>query len=85
MLLKILFQQALIIKTIYKKLSTYPDEYGAPLRHTLKSYWKLKVSGYRIIYKIEKEKVSVLVLKAGIRRDKEVYREMLNRLDALDI
>ena len=76
--------QSIIIKTIYKKLSTYPEKYGAPLRHNLKSYWKLKVSGYRIIYKIEKEKVSVLVLKAGIRRDKEVYREMLNRLDALD-
>jgi len=76
--------QSIIIKTIYKKLSTFPEKYGAPLRRNLKGYWKLKISGYRVIYKIEKEKVSVLVLKAGIRRDEEVYREMLNRLNAIE-
>ena len=74
---------SIIIKTIYRKLSTFPDKYGSPLRYTLKGYWKLKVSGYRIIYKIEKEKVSILVLKAGIRRDEEVYKEMLNRLNVI--
>lgn len=76
--------QRFIIKTIYKKLSTFPDKYGSPLRHNLKGYWKLKISGYRIIYRIEKEKVRVLVLKAGIRRDKEVYKEMFKRLNAVD-
>ncbi len=76
--------QRIILKTIYKKLSTFPEQYGAPLRHNLKGYWKLKISSYRVIYKIKKEQVRVLVLKAGIRRDKEVYKEMLNRLDILD-
>jgi len=76
--------QSIIIKTIYKKLSTFPDKYGSPLRHNLKGYWKLKVSVYRIIYRIEKEKVTVLVLKAGIRRDEEVYKEMLKRLNAVE-
>ncbi len=76
--------QGIIIKTIYKKLSTFPEKYGAPLRYNLKGYWKLKVSGYRIIYRIEKEKITVLVLKAGIRRDEEVYKEMLNRLNAIE-
>ena len=75
--------QSIILKTIYKKLSTFPEKYGEPLRYNLKGYWKLKVSGYRVIYKIEKKKISVLVLKAGIRRDEAVYREMLNRLNAI--
>ena len=76
--------QTIIIKTIYKKLSTFPDKYGSPLRHNLKRYWKLKISGYRIIYRIEKEKVSVLVIKAGIRKDEEVYKEMLKRLNSVE-
>lgn len=45
------------VPVLYKKLITFPDKYGSQLRHNLKSYWKIKVSGYRVIYKIEKEKV----------------------------
>ena len=76
--------QSIIIKTIYKKLSTFPEKYGDPLRHNLKGYWRLKISAYRVIYRIEKEKVSVLVLKAGIRRDNEVYKDMLKRLNTVE-
>ena len=71
----------LILKAIYKKLSIAPEKYGSPLRGNLKGYWKLRVSDYRVIYKIEKQTVKVLVLKVGIRRDKEVYREMLRRME----
>ncbi len=76
--------QSIIIRTIFKKLSTFPEKYGAPLRYNFKGLWKLKISGYRIIYRIEKKSVWVLVLKAGIRRDEEVYREMLKRLKVLE-
>ena len=72
--------QSVILKTIYKKLSTAPKEYGAPLRHELKGLWKLKISGYRIVYKIEDANVRVLVVKVGIRRDEEVYKQMIKRL-----
>ena len=75
--------QSIILKTIYKKLGTSPEKYSAPLRHNLKGYWKLKISGYRVIYKIEKKEIKILVLKAGIRRDEEVYKEMLKRLKKL--
>ena len=75
--------QSIILKTIYKKLSTSPKQYGAPLRHSLKDYWKLKISDYRVIYKIEKKEVRILVLKVGMRRDAEVYKEMLKRLNKL--
>ncbi len=72
-----------IIKTIYKKLSIAPEKYGSPLRNELKGYWKLKVSEYRIIYIIEKHTIRVLVLKIGMRRNKEVYKEMLLRMRKL--
>lgn len=75
--------QAIILKTIYKKLGTSPEEYGSPLRQELKGYWKIKISDYRVIYKIEKEEIKVLVLKVGMRRDEEVYKEMLKRLKKL--
>jgi len=75
--------RSIILKTIYKKLRTSPQEYGSPLRHELKGYWKLKISDYRVIYKIEKEEVKVLFLKIGIRHDEKVYKEMLKRLKKL--
>lgn len=72
--------RSVILKTIYKKLSRSHKEYGTPLRYELKGLWKLKISDYRVVYKIENREVKVLVLKVGMRRDEEVYREMLNRL-----
>ena len=73
----------IILKTIYKKLSIAPEKYGSPLRSELKGYWKLKISHYRIIYRIEKNTIKVLVLKVGIRRDEKVYKEMLLRMKKL--
>jgi len=72
--------RAIILKTIYKKLSIAPEKYGSPLRNPLKGYWKLKISHYRVIYRIEKNTIKVLVLKVGMRRDAEVYKEMLQRI-----
>lgn len=75
--------QFIILKTINKKLSVDPEGYGEGLKHGLKGFWKLKISHYRVIYRIDKRMVQVLVLKAGLRRDKEVYQEMLFRLNKL--
>lgn len=69
-----------ILRTIYKKLTLDPEKYGAPLRHELKGYWKLKISDYRVIYRVEKDIVRVLFLKVGFRKDSEVYEEMFSRL-----
>ena len=71
--------RSVILKTIYKKLSVDPEKYGAPLRSTLRGFWKLKISHYRVVYRIEKKVVTVLILKVGMRRDEEVYKEMLLR------
>ena len=72
--------QSIILKTIYKKLSISPEKYGFPLRNALKGYWKLKISDYRVVYRIEKNTIKVLVLKVGMRRDEQVYKGMLSRI-----
>jgi addiction module toxin, RelE/StbE family len=73
----------LILKSIYKKLSKDPESYGSPLSGEYKSYWKLKVAHYRVIYRIVKEQIMVVVIKVGIRRDDEIYDELIYRLKKL--
>lgn len=72
--------RSIILETIYKKLTVVPEKYGSPLRNPLKGYWKLRISDCRVIYTVEKSTIKVLMLKVGIRRDAEVYKEMLQRI-----
>lgn len=55
--------------SIEVKLTSAPEEFGEPLRRTLKGYWKLRVGDYRVIYKVEGKKV--IIFRIGHRR--EVY------------
>jgi len=64
-----------IRKAIESRLMTAPHEYGEPLRKTLKSYWKLRVGEYRIVYRIDANKVIIL----GIRHRKDVYDRIESR------
>lgn len=73
----------LILKAIWKKLSRDPEAYGMPLAGEYKGYWKLRVGDHRVIYRIVKEKVLVIVIKIGIRRDEEVYKKLIHRLRKL--
>jgi mRNA interferase RelE/StbE len=72
--------QQRIIKTIRKKLTIKPKEFGKPLAGDLKGYWKLRIGEYRVIYKIEEEKVLVYVILVGYRRDEEAYKKVITRL-----
>ncbi len=72
--------QSIILKTIRKKLSTAPEKYGSPLRHDLKGFRKLKISDYRVVYKIETAHIKVYVVKVGLRKDEKVYKEMMQRI-----
>lgn len=58
-----------IRKAIEVKLTRLPQQFGEPLRHTLKGYWKLRVGDYRVIYKIQGK--TVVIFQIGHRR--EVY------------
>lgn len=65
-----------IRKAIEQRLSTAPHEYGEPLRKTLKGYWKLRVGGYRVVFKIDKNDVLVL----AIVNRKDVYTKIFKRI-----
>jgi mRNA interferase RelE/StbE len=58
-----------IKKAIETKLITAPDQYGAPLRRTLKGYWKLRVGDYRVVFKIKSNEIVIL----AILHRKDVY------------
>ena len=47
-----------------------PQEYGAPLRRTLKGYWKLHVGDYRVVFTVRKAEIMIL----GDLHRKEVYK-----------
>ncbi|MBI4597487.1 MAG: type II toxin-antitoxin system RelE/ParE family toxin [Candidatus Omnitrophica bacterium] len=72
-----------IAKAIRAKLTTSPTTFGKPLAGPLKGYWRLRVGAYRVIYHIERDRLLVLVINAGMRRDEEVYIEALARLRKL--
>lgn len=58
-----------IKKAIETKLMTAPERYGAPLRRTLKGYWKLRVGDYRVVFKIKGNEIVIL----AILHRKDVY------------
>ncbi|MCX5798354.1 MAG: type II toxin-antitoxin system RelE/ParE family toxin [Proteobacteria bacterium] len=59
-----------IKKAIETRLVNAPQQYGAPLRKTLKGYWKLRVGDYRVVFKIQDTEILIL----GICHRKEVYK-----------
>lgn len=75
--------QKQILRQIVKKLSINPEAYGKALSGELHGYWRLKAGDFRVIYRILKDKVEVLVVKIGIRRDFEVYEKFLLRIKKL--
>lgn len=65
-----------IANAIESRLSRAPHQYGAPLRKTLRGYWKLRVGDYRVVYTIEGNEVCVL----GIQHRKTVYENIVQRV-----
>jgi mRNA interferase RelE/StbE len=55
-----------IVRAINERLSTDPYRFK-PLVCNLKGFFRMRVGDYRVIYRIEEEKVTVLVVKIDIR------------------
>jgi mRNA interferase RelE/StbE len=66
-----------IRRAIEERLLTDPVLFGHPLRQSLKGHRKLRVGDYRVIYRIDRDKI--IILKIGHR--KEVYNKVSNRID----
>ena len=65
-----------IAGAIESRLTHAPQQYGAPLRKSLRGYWKLRVGDYRVVYKVEENEVWIL----AIRHRKTVYEDIVQRL-----
>ena len=61
--------------TVSNRLTVAPQQYGKPLRKTLKGYWKLRIGDYRAVFKIMRNEVWIL----GIIHRKEVYERIEKR------
>ena len=78
-------QKQTILKAIEKKLSLAPESYGEPLKGKYFGYWLLRAGDYRIVYRILKDEIIVLVIKVGIRKDDQIYKELFSRIKKLDL
>lgn len=65
--------RSLIKKAIEQRLTLDPVGYGKPLRYSLKGHRRLRVSDYRIVYRIEEKKNKVLII--AIKHRKDIYEE----------
>lgn len=58
-----------IKRAIELRLTTAPIDYGKPLRRSLAGHRRLRVSDYRIIYRIDEAAKIVYVVAIGHRKD----------------
>ena len=66
--------QALIIRFLRERLQSgdNPRQWGKPLQGEKRGLWRYRVGDYRLICEIQDERVTVLVIRVGHRKD--VYR-----------
>ena len=63
-------------KAVETRLTESPQQYGEPLRKTLKGYWKLRVGDYRIVFRISGNEITIF----GIIHRKTIYETVRKRL-----
>ena len=66
--------QRRILRFFSERIETSEDprRFGQALRHALKGLWRYRIGDYRVICQIENQRLLVLILGLGHRR--EVYR-----------
>lgn len=55
--------KSLIKKAIEERLMVDPITFGKPLRYSLKGHRCLRVSDYRVVYRIENKSVIIIAIK----------------------
>jgi len=62
-----------IARDILNKADTFlskdPHKYGRKLKGLFKGLWRYRIGDYRVLYRIEDNKVLVIVLRIGHRRN----------------
>ena len=67
--------QVKILRYIRKRIAESPDprQFGKPLRMNLAGLWRYRIGDYRLICRLEENRLVVLVLRVGHRR--EIYED----------
>lgn len=63
----------MIKKAIEERLMVDPVSFGKPLRYSLKGHRRLRVSDYRVVYRIEPTRHTVVII--AIKHRKDVYEQ----------
>jgi len=65
---------ARIIRTLETRIAALgdPRSLGTPLKGEHEGYWRWRIGDYRVVARIEDERITVLVVRVAHRR--EVYR-----------
>lgn len=63
--------KVMIKKSIEERLTIDPVGFGKPLRYNLKGCRRLRVSDYRVVYRIESPTHKVIIL--AIKHRKDIY------------
>ena len=66
--------KTMIKRTIEERLAVDPIGFGKPLRYSLKGHRRLRVSDYRIVYRIEHEEKTAVIV--AIKHRKDVYEDV---------
>ncbi len=64
----------LVKKAIEERLMIDPISFGKPLRYSLKGHRRLRVGDYRVVYRIEADTQTIIIVAIKHRRD--VYEEV---------
>lgn len=63
-----------IKNSIEKKLTEKPEIFAERLKHELKNYWKLRVSDYRVVLKIDGKVITILAI-ANRNKIYDIFRK----------
>jgi mRNA interferase RelE/StbE len=65
---------ARIVRTLETRIAPLDDprSVGAPLKGEHEGYWRWRIGDYRVVARIEAERITILVVRVAHRR--EVYR-----------
>ncbi|MCP3889745.1 MAG: type II toxin-antitoxin system RelE/ParE family toxin [Desulfobulbaceae bacterium] len=58
----------IILKFLKERVSPNPAALGGHLKGSLREFWRWRVGNYRILAKLENDKLVVLVVQVGHRR-----------------
>ncbi|MCW8935835.1 MAG: type II toxin-antitoxin system RelE/ParE family toxin [Gammaproteobacteria bacterium] len=70
-----------VLKVIEERIQNgEPEKTGNPLRSDLKGYRRIRTGDTRIVYKVIEDKIEVLVIAVGPRRNDEIYKVARKRI-----